>query len=228
MKEQVVEVSDISKKVNNRILFSDFSFGFNREMIYSISGRSGVGKSTLLNILSTLGKPNSGKVELFGMNIATCNSREISLIRNKRIGVVFQNYLLDERLSASENVMIPTLINKDICNVKDRIYTLFNELEIGYLTDRKVLNLSGGEKQRISIARALVNDPDILFMDEPTANLDNKSEEVIIRLLQKLAYDEKKCIVCVTHSEKFLNNSNCIINICNNKITAVNNKREED
>lgn len=221
MKEQVVEVSNISKKINNKILFSDFSFGFNREMIYSISGRSGVGKSTLLHILSTLGKPNSGKVLLFGKDIATCNSREISLIRNKRIGVVFQNYLLDERLSSFENVMIPTLINKDISNVKDRIYTLFNELEIGYLIDRKVQNLSGGEKQRIAIARALVNDPDVLFMDEPTANLDNNSEEVIIRLLQKLAYDENKCIVCVTHSERFLNNSDCIINICNNKITSV-------
>ncbi|OQY08859.1 MAG: macrolide ABC transporter ATP-binding protein [Fusobacteriia bacterium 4572_132] len=177
----------------------------------SIIGKSGSGKSTLMNILGCLDQPTDGEYLLDGINVSKMNEKELARIRNKMIGFVFQSFNLLPKFSALENVELP-MIYKGV-HAKERYKKAVLALEKVGLGDRinhKPNEMSGGQKQRVAIARALVNDPKLIFADEPTGNLDSKSEKEIIDIFRELNR-EGVTIVMVTHEESIANRSQRIV-----------------
>ena len=168
-------------------------------------GRSGSGKSTLLNILGTLDKQTSGDYKINGQNIENLNDEEITKIRIKDIGFIFQNYLLDQNLKSIENVMLSMYVNDELkgINKKEKALNLLKYVGLENRINHYPKELSGGEQQRVSIARALSNNPGVVIADEPTGNLDENNEEVIFELLKKLR-NEGKLVIIVTHSDNIL------------------------
>jgi len=176
------------------------SFVVNKGEFVSIMGASGSGKSTLLNILGCLDRPTSGEYYIDGNPISKCSKDELSTLRNRKIGFVFQSYNLLARTSALENVELPLLYNNTISN-KERRERAVHALEQVGLQDRMdhmPNQLSGGQQQRVAIARALINDPVILLADEATGNLDTRTSFEIMSLFQRLN-KEGKTIAFVTH-----------------------------
>ena len=180
-------------------VLKDINFDLYRGNILTIKGASGSGKSTLLSLLGTLDQPDSGEIVINNNNLKTINNYDS--IRNKHIGFVFQFHNLIAELNIIENVTIPTLIaGKN--NDTDYLNKLFEYFD---LSDRKKsfpLDLSGGEKQRVSVMRAIINKPSIVIADEPTGNLDEKNAIKMINLFQKLNNDFDLTFVIATHDEK--------------------------
>ncbi len=169
----------------------------------AITGKSGSGKSTLLNLIGSLDTPTKGKIFFKGKDITNLTEDDLSIIRNKHIGFVFQFHYLIKELTAFENVILPGLIGKeDLKKIKQRADELFDDLELGDRKTHRPSELSGGEQQRIAIARALVNYPDVLLADEPTGNLDTKSTDKILDLLDKLQKKYNLTLVIVTHNNE--------------------------
>lgn len=193
----------------------------NTKQALSILGPSGAGKSTLLHILGGLDKPTEGRVFLEGVELSTVDDEEMSQIRNKKMGFVFQFYHLLPEFSALENVILPALISKQILNkkiLKDKGLELLKTVGLGKRASHRPSQLSGGEQQRLAIARAIVNSPQILFCDEPTGNLDSKTSEEIIDLLLELQQNKGMTLVVVTHDEYLAKKSQRLVHIHDGKI----------
>jgi len=169
--------------------------------ITSIIGKSGSGKSTLLSLISGLDVATGGEILYQGVDLKQLNRDEY---RSEKIGVIFQGYNLLTNATAVENIILSMDISgSGVRNKKAFAYKLLQQLGIDKETaDRKILKLSGGQQQRVGIARALSHQPDIIIADEPTGNLDNETEHDILNILKQLAYEEGKCVIIVTHSEK--------------------------
>ena len=199
----IITVDNVNKTYKNGSLelqvLKNISFKVDKGEFLAIMGSSGSGKSTMMNILGCLDNQYEGKYILDGIDISKSTENELSEIRNKKIGFIFQSFNLLPRLTALENVELP-LIYSSV--PKEERHKRANELlEMVGLKDRthhRPNELSGGQRQRVAIARALVNNPSIILADEPTGNLDSKSEEEIIEILQKLN-KMGKTIVIVTH-----------------------------
>jgi putative ABC transport system ATP-binding protein len=169
--------------------------------ILAIMGPSGSGKSTLMNILGCLDKPSSGRYTLDGQEVSKLDRNKLALVRNKKIGFVFQSFNLLSRTTALENTELPLLYSLDVPHKNQREMAMKSLALVG-LEGRelhKTNQLSGGEQQRVAIARALVNSPSMLLADEPTGNLDSKTGEEIMRIFQKLNKDKNITIILVTH-----------------------------
>lgn len=185
----------------------------------SIMGPSGSGKSTLLYLMGGLDKPSSGQVRIKGKDIAVLKDNEISILRRRTLGFVFQFYNLVPNLNVEDNIMLPVLLDgKRLKNYRRKLEAI---LEIVGLADRRrhtPRELSGGQQQRVAIARALINEPDIILADEPTGNLDTKTGMGIMELLQKINREQGKTIVQVTHSLEAAAYSQRIINLRDGKV----------
>lgn len=182
--------------------------------IVSIVGASGAGKTTLLQILGTLGKPDSGKVWINNKNVFTFNETELSRFRNKEIGFVFQFHHLLPEFTAFENVCIPGYIaRRNRKEVESRAKELLQILELTDRLDHKPAQLSGGEKQRVAVARALINNPSIILADEPSGNLDSHNQEELYRLFFNLREKFGQTFIIVTHDEHFAGMSDRMIHI---------------
>lgn len=185
--------------------------------VEAIIGPSGAGKSTLLHILGGLDEPTEGRVLFDGIDLYKIGDDKRSLIRNKRIGFVFQFYHLLPEFSAVENVLMPALIRPSAERGRRRLWRRAEELlETVGLKARmkhKPSELSGGEAQRVAIARALMNEPDIVFCDEPTGNLDSKSSELILGLISDLNKEKNQTFLIVTHNEELADFANRVIHI---------------
>ena len=178
----------------------------------SIVGESGAGKTTLLQILGTLMLPDKGEVIINNTSILNLKNKALSRFRNQELGFVFQFHQLLPEFTAFENVILPGMIGKrDIKNVKKRADELFEFLGIDHRKSHKPSELSGGEQQRIAVARALINQPSVLFADEPTGNLDTNNTKELFDLLVKLKNEFNQTIVLVTHNEQLAHQSERII-----------------
>jgi len=169
----------------------------------SIMGPSGSGKSTLLHLMGGLDRPTQGKVVFGGKAIDQLNDNELSLFRRQKLGFIFQFFNLLPTLSALENVALPRLLNgESIKTIRPKAEELLKMMGLQNRMDHKPDQLSGGEMQRVAIARALVGDPLMIFADEPTGNLDSKTGESVLNLMQELVKNHGKTIVMVTHDPK--------------------------
>ncbi|WP_421876426.1 ABC transporter ATP-binding protein [Marinoscillum sp.] len=171
--------------------------------VVSIVGASGAGKSTLLHVLGTLDYPDQGEILLNGTSIFKLSQQKLAAFRNQQIGFIFQFHNLLPEFSALENVMIPGLIGgRPAQEVKKRAMELLQMLGMLERKEHKPSELSGGEQQRISVARALINDPSIVFADEPSGNLDSKNADELHDLFFKLRDELKQTFVIVTHNKE--------------------------
>ncbi len=187
----------------------------------SVIGPSGAGKSTLLHILGGLDKPSEGKVIFNGQDLYSLADRERAGIRNQRIGFVFQFYHLLPEFSALENVMLPGLIKADMAQkdaLESKAAVLLERVGLKARVDHKPNQLSGGEQQRVAVARSLMNDPEIIFCDEPTGNLDSESGKEVIGLLTRLNRDNQQTLVIVTHDQEVAKISKRVVPIRDGKL----------
>lgn len=199
----LLSLRDVSYRYEgaNKDVFKDINVSFEKGKVYGIIGKSGAGKSTLLSLISGLDTCKKGEVLYNGKSLKNIDR---DLYRSKDIGVIFQGYNLLLNATAKENI----LLSMNISNMKQKttdeyVYDLLQNVGIDSdKANRKILNLSGGEQQRIGIARALAHNPDIIIADEPTGNLDNETEEKIMNILLSLAHEHNKCVIIVTHSKK--------------------------
>lgn len=182
-------------------VLKDISVEFSGGKIYTIVGKSGAGKSTLLSLISGLDVCSGGEILYMGQNLKELDRDNY---RARNIGVIFQSFNLLTNATAIENIMLSMNIsgNKEK-NKKEYAYVLLEKVGVDRETaGRKILKLSGGEQQRVGIARALAHNPDIVIADEPTGNLDADTEAAVLNILTSLAHDEGKCVIIVTHSKK--------------------------
>lgn len=174
--------------------------------IVSIVGSSGAGKTTLLTILGTLDRPSSGEIVFNGVNITSLNEKKLAAFRNQHIGFVFQFHHLLPEFTAIENVCIPAFINKTSKKEAElKANKLLELLGLTHRTNHKPSELSGGEQQRVAVARSLINNPKVIFADEPSGNLDSENAQNLHQLFFKLRDELKQTIVVVTHNETLAN-----------------------
>ena len=223
--ECAIEVTNLDKTfqlgaVDVEVL-KEINLQVNKGEFVSIMGPSGSGKSTLLYLLGGLDQPTAGSIQVNGKELAGMSDQAESVMRRRDIGFVFQFYNLIQNLNVEENILVPILL--DGKKVKDYQKRLDDILEIVGLTDRRnhtPRELSGGQQQRVAIARALINDPDIILADEPTGNLDSKTSEEVLELLQKISREQGKTVIQVTHSLDAAAYGNRIINVKDGRVTV--------
>lgn len=218
-----LEVRNLSKfwdsQAGRVIGVSNISFNVRKGEFVSIVGPSGSGKSTLLNMLGALERPSAGQVFINGLDVFSMNDSQAATLRNKSIGFIFQSYNLINRTNVLKNVEFPAIIggmNKS--ERRMRATKLLNFLGLKSKIKSKPFNLSGGEQQRVAIARSLMNNPAIILADEPTGNLDTKTGADVFELLKLLSNKFKRTIIMVTHNHELAANTDRSIHIIDGKI----------
>lgn len=190
-----------------------------KEEFIAIMGPSGSGKSTLLHMVGTLDKPTSGKIILDGVDISTLKESELARLRGKKIGIVFQFFNLHPTLTAVENIELPMIIvEKDKKERKKKALELIRAVGLEHRAHHLPSQMSGGEQQRIAIARALANDPEIILADELTGNLDTKTKADIMNFLLKLQKEKKMTVTVITHEIEMAQYAENIVHIVDGKI----------
>jgi putative ABC transport system ATP-binding protein len=186
----------------------------------AIIGPSGAGKTTLLSLVGCLVRPSAGEIKVNGNNISSLSDNELSALRAKKVGFVFQGSHVIPNLTVIENVMLPLVFVKEkkLEEKRAKAETIIKELGLGDHTHRLPQNMSGGQVKRISIARALINSPDILLADEPTGELDDETSQDITRIFMKLNREEGLTILLVTHNQELAQNANTILKMKGGKL----------
>lgn len=201
-KNTMIQVTDVTKSFGSLRVLRGISLGIGKGEIVSIVGPSGAGKTTLLQIMGTLDKPDGGNISINGCDVQGLKERELSSFRNRHIGFVFQFHQLLPEFTAVENVMIPSFIaGKDMDEARASAMKLLDFMKLGDRAGHKPSELSGGEKQRVAVARALINEPDIVLADEPSGSLDTQNKEELHRLFFDLRDTLGQTFVIVTHDE---------------------------
>jgi lipoprotein-releasing system ATP-binding protein len=201
--KHVIEAKDIRKSYGSLEVLKGVNLSIDEGEIVSIVGRSGAGKSTLLHILGTLDSPDQGQLLIKGESVFDLSTKKLAAFRNQQIGFIFQFHHLLPEFTALENVCIPAFIQqKDQSIAQNRAKELLDYLGLKDRLTHKPNQLSGGEQQRVAVARALMNQPAIVFADEPTGNLDSGTSEELHELIFQLRKDFKQSFVIVTHNEE--------------------------
>ena len=209
----------IHKSINEINILNGIDISINEGEIVSVVGKSGAGKTTLLQILGTLEKPTNGKVFFNDKDVFLLNKNELAAFRNKNIGFVFQSHHLLPEFTALENVCIPAYIAKSTKKfANERAKYLIDLMGLSNRFNHKPSELSGGEQQRISVARALMNNPQVVLADEPSGNLDSKTAESLHELFFKLREVNQQTFIIVTHNNKLAELADKKINIKDGKI----------
>lgn len=206
-------------KPNELQILNGISLDVSKGEFVSIVGQSGSGKSTLMNIIGALDRPTEGEYIFDGADISKFSDVELSHVRNKKIGFVFQNFHLISRVNAFKNVEMPMMYaHLKPKERQNRVNELLDLVEMSERKNHKPNELSGGQKQRVAIARALANDPEIILADEPTGALDTKTGRLVMDLFHKLHKEQGKTIVLITHSPEIAYETDRIITISDGNI----------
>jgi putative ABC transport system ATP-binding protein len=219
----LISIKNLKKSFTNDDVTTKVLHGLNFNIeageFISIMGPSGSGKSTLMHILGFLDRPSSGKYHFEGRDVTNLNDLELAIMRNEKIGFVFQSFNLLPRTTVLENVALPLLYSRHkISNPEQQATEVLNSVGLSHRLHYYTNQISGGEKQRVAIARALVNHPSVIFADEPTGNLDSKSGIQIMQILQELN-NSGKTIILVTHETFTSEHAKRIIKIMDGEIT---------
>jgi|SRR3989344_245677 len=216
---KIIQLKNVSKtyqigetKVN---ALNNLSLDVNKGEFIAIMGPSGSGKSTAMNMVGSLDTPTTGQVILDGYDISKLEESQLATIRGKKIGFVFQTFNLLPSMTALENVMLPIAFqNKISRELREKKATdMLNLVGLGDRLHNKPGQLSGGQRQRVAIARALVNEPEVILADEPTGNLDSKTGQDVMNLLENLNRKHKKTIILVTHDKEIAKRADRILNL---------------
>ena len=216
MKNEVLKIEKLGYRYSdapeNEYVFKDINFEFEAGKIYSIIGKSGSGKTTLLSLISGLERYNEGKIFYEEKEL---NQMNLDEYRSKCVGIVFQSFNLLPHLTAIENIILSMDISK--LKVDDKRKKAIELLKSVGLSedkgDRRILKLSGGEQQRVAIARSLSYNPKLILADEPTGNLDHDTENDILEIFKELAHEQNKCVIIVTHSQNIADNSDEVFDL---------------
>ena len=220
----MIEVHDIHKSFGALHVLQGVSLEVKKGEIVSIIGKSGAGKTTLLQIIGTLDRPDSGQVRIGGTDVLQLGEKELAAFRNKHIGFIFQFHQLLPEFTALENVMMPALIasaasgNKDNKEAESRARLLLTELGLSDRLEHKPNELSGGEKQRVAAARAMMMQPDVILADEPSGSLDEANKHELHALLLDLRKRFGQTIVIVTHDKELAAISDRTIELVDGRI----------
>ena len=208
----MIRVKDIHKSFGSLEVLKGVDLEIQKGEIVSIIGKSGAGKTTLLQIIGTLDKANSGKVKINGVDVSVLSEKELAEFRNKHIGFIFQFHQLLPEFNALENVMMPAMIGRmDWKEAEKRATQLLTDLGLGERLTHKPNELSGGEKQRVAAARALMMKPDVILADEPSGSLDEENKRELHKLLKQMQNQYNQTIVIVTHDKELAEISDRVI-----------------
>lgn len=197
----------------------DVSFSIERGEFISVVGPSGSGKSTLLHLIGGVDRPNDGKIYIEGTDISNYNSKELALFRRRKVGIVYQFYNLIPNLTVKHNIELPLILDGRRVNT-ELFDDIVNKLGISKKLNNFPSELSGGQNQRVAIARSLIYEPSLLLLDEPTGNLDRKNSNEIIEILKYFNHTSNQTIILVTHDESVALESDRIITIVDGKIAG--------
>ena len=215
----MIETKNIHKNFSDLTVLNGVDLLVNKKEIVSIVGASGAGKTTLLQIIGTLEKPDTGSVLFNEKDVAKMGKRELADFRNKNIGFVFQFHNLLPEFSVIENICIPYWVyNKDFDSGKKTAEKLMKTLNISDKKNKKPLELSGGEQQRVAVARALINSPKLILADEPTGNLDSEKSIEIFELFKNISKKFQTTFLIITHNNRLAKMCDRIIEIKDGKI----------
>ena len=217
----MIQLHDIRKSFGTLEVLKGIDLTINQGEVVSIVGPSGAGKTTLLQIIGTLDRPDSGRVLFGGVDISVYKEKQLSAFRNRHIGFVFQFHQLLPEFTAVENVMMPALISG--ASMNDARSRAMEMLDYLHLTDRathKPAELSGGEKQRVAVARALVNHPQVILADEPSGSLDTQNKEELHRLFFDLRDKLGQTFIIVTHDEQLAATTDRTIRLLDGRVVS--------
>ena len=208
----MIRVKDIHKSFGSLEVLKGVDLEIQKGEIVSIIGKSGAGKTTLLQIIGTLDKADSGKVEINGVDVSVLSEKELAEFRNKHIGFIFQFHQLLPEFNALENVMMPAMIGRmDWKEAEKRATQLLTDLGLGERLTHKPNELSGGEKQRVAAARAMMMSPDVILADEPSGSLDESNKKELHKLLLQMREEYGQTIIIVTHDKELAEISDRVI-----------------
>lgn len=199
----MIKIENLTKRFGDLQVLKGVTMEVKRGEVISIVGPSGAGKTTLLQLIGTLDKPDSGYIYFNGEELSGMNSRKLATFRNKHIGFVFQFHQLLPEFTALENIIIPALIaGRERKEAEKEAYELLKIMGLAERSHHKPSELSGGENQRVAVARALINRPDVILADEPSGSLDSKNKEELHKLFFKLREKFGQTFIIVTHDER--------------------------
>lgn len=198
----IIDIQGLHKSYNQHTILSDLDFQVKQGEFVSIVGKSGSGKSTLINIIGLLDQAYSGQYLIHETELSKCSKKKLAELRNQLFGFVFQMYNLINSYTVKENILLPLLYGRRKNLNKEYYHSLICKLKIDHLKNQYVINLSGGEKQRVGIARAAINHPSVMIADEPTGNLDVENTKNVLDIFRFLQKEQGVTIIMVTHDPK--------------------------